>query len=145
MLLPAFSKLYVEHFTAIIKVESIILAKDKFAFRKGAVYIHICLCTDKNMENNRKNTRPARGSFKQRFAQKLDMPSNAFGGAQIELISNREAAVEGCLGVLEYNENEIALNLGDVTVTFSGSNLKMKCMTSTATVIEGNISSLQFK
>ena len=74
------------------------------------------------------------------------MPPNVFGGsAQIELIGNREATVEGCLGIIEYGENEIALNLGDVTATFTGDRLRMKCMTKTGAVIEGEISSVQFR
>ena len=97
------------------------------------------------MDKNRNNDRNKQPSFKQRFAKKLDMPSNAFGGAQIELISNREASVEGCRGVIEYSDTEITVNLGDVIATFLGSSLKMRCMTATGAVIEGNISTVQFK
>ena len=103
-------------------------------------------CGNSFMVSIKKNNRNRHSSLRQQLATGLELPSNAFGGAsQIELSSNREAVIDGCLGVLEYSENEILLNLGNLTVCFLGTSLCMKCMTPTGAIIEGNISSIQFK
>lgn len=93
-----------------------------------------------------KNSRKIRDGVRELAAEKLQFPPNAFGGsAQIELSGNREAAIEGCRGIIEYGDSEIALNLGDVTAIFAGEKLQMKCMTKTGAVIEGRITAIQFK
>ncbi len=79
-------------------------------------------------------------------AERLNVPPNALGGsAQIEIVSNREATVEGCRGVIEYSSSEITLDLGDSVASFTGSSLCMKYMTRTSAVIEGEINSVTFK
>ncbi len=93
-----------------------------------------------------KREKNCRTSVRGRMAESLQMPPDAFGGyARLELTGNREATVEGCRGIIEYGEGEIALNLGDVTATFIGEGLRMRCMTKTGAVIEGRILSIQFK
>lgn len=75
----------------------------------------------------------------------LELPQSPTAEAsQIELLSNREALVDGCKGVMEYNENFIRLNLGKMTVRFCGRNLQLRGMSEGNVVIEGFIQSIDF-
>lgn len=68
----------------------------------------------------------------------------AVTGSNIELLGNREAIIEGCKGILEYDENTIRLNLGKLSVKFSGIDLCLKCMNTENVIVEGNITSIEF-
>ena len=63
---------------------------------------------------------------------------------QIQLISNREALVDGCKGVIEYNEDFIRLNLGNMTVRFTGRGLQLRSMSEESLIIHGFIQSLEY-
>lgn len=62
----------------------------------------------------------------------------------LELNGNREAIVEGCTGILEYNDYSIKLNTAKYVICFMGTDLQIQCMTTTGAVIQGNIHSVQF-
>lgn len=66
------------------------------------------------------------------------------GGALIELTGNRQAVVDGCDGIVDYNEEKILVRTGRFTVHFSGRNLRLKCLTENSAVIEGFISSVEY-
>lgn len=75
----------------------------------------------------------------------LELPPGALGkGAHIELSSNREATVDGCKGVMEYEETRIKLNIGTGSVTFLGRNLEITNLLGNQTVIAGFITGLEF-
>ena len=75
----------------------------------------------------------------------FDIPqSSLLGNAQIELSGNREAIVDGCHGILEYDENTIKLATGKMSVKFSGRGLQIKVLTPDSAVIEGFISKIEF-
>lgn len=80
------------------------------------------------------------------LAGALDMPPGVFsnGFAQISLSGNREAVVEGCAGVLEYENALIRLSLGKQLVQFTGRDLQIKCMTGDSVIIEGFILGIEF-
>jgi len=75
----------------------------------------------------------------------FDIPqSSLLGNAQIELSGNREAIVDGCHGILEYDENTIKLAAGKMSVRFTGRGLQIKVLTPDSAVIEGFISNIEF-
>ena len=76
----------------------------------------------------------------------LDFPPGVFGRefSQISLSGNREAVVEGCCGVLEYENALIRLSLGKMMVQFTGRGLQIKCMTGDSVIIEGYILGIEF-
>ena len=75
----------------------------------------------------------------------MEMPMEAFSrNAKIELISNREATVDGCRGVLEYSGEQIRLNIGNITVRFSGRNLELRSLNVHEAVITGFIVAIDF-
>lgn len=75
----------------------------------------------------------------------LQLPSASLPQmAQIQLLSNREALVDGCKGVIEYNEDSIRLSLGNMTVRFCGRGLQLRSMSEGNLLIDGFIQSLEY-
>ncbi|MDR1892281.1 MAG: YabP/YqfC family sporulation protein [Oscillospiraceae bacterium] len=75
----------------------------------------------------------------------MEMPMEAFSrNAKIELLSNREATVDGCRGVLEYSGEQIRLNIGHITVQFSGRNLELRSLNEHEAIITGFIVTIDF-
>ncbi len=75
----------------------------------------------------------------------LDIPPTAMPGiTQIELGGNREAFVDGCQGVLEYDETSIKLLTGNMQTRFFGRGLQIKVLTHDSAVIEGFVMSIEF-
>ncbi len=75
----------------------------------------------------------------------LDIPGAARPGMmQMELSGNTEAVVDGCTGVLEYDENIIRLSGGKMTVRFMGRGLQIKALTHSSAIITGYLISIEF-
>lgn len=68
----------------------------------------------------------------------------SIGKAHIELISNTQAYIDGCCGVIEYSEDKIRLDIGEKTVCFKGDNLSLGAFFLSETSINGNIISIEF-
>lgn len=64
--------------------------------------------------------------------------------SQIEILGNNEAIIEGCKGILEYEEDIIKLNLGKMSVKFFGRNLTVKCMNNDNVILNGFITNIEF-
>lgn len=79
-----------------------------------------------------------------RITRMLDLPGGTFGGCQIELSGNREAIVDGCTGILEYDENSIRLAAGKLQVRFSGRGLQVRALTHSSAIVEGYILHMDF-
>ena len=62
----------------------------------------------------------------------------------IDMVSNREISIWGTKGVIEYTEELIRLNCGDIIVLIKGINLSMKALSVEDVIINGIISSLEF-
>ena len=62
----------------------------------------------------------------------------------IEIISNTCALIDGCKGVLEYDDGTIKLSLGKKSVRFSGSGLSIKSLSMEQAMVEGYIVSMEF-
>ena len=63
---------------------------------------------------------------------------------RVELLSDRQAVVDGCRGILEYTEWSNRLCTGAVTVRFTGEGLQMRNFGSLGAVVEGRIRSVEF-
>ena len=82
---------------------------------------------------------------KVKLTQELEIPQAALRGvSHMELSGNREAIVEGCKGVVEYDEGIIRLNLGKNIVRFTGTGLSIRTLTLEQAIITGNILSIDF-
>ena len=75
----------------------------------------------------------------------FDLPQGDVSGRlNIELSGNTEAVVDGCTGVLEYDENIIRLAGKKMSVRFTGRKLKIKVLTHDSAIIEGFILGVEF-
>lgn len=92
-----------------------------------------------------KNKRPGGSPLAHRVERILDLPDGSLTGtARIELSGNRRAAVEGCRGILEYEEGVIRLNTGSGIIRFTGRNLGVSCLTEDSAVVTGYIQTMEF-
>ena len=64
--------------------------------------------------------------------------------AQIALSGNREALVDGCRGVLQYEDDVIRLSTGRRIVRFQGNELMIRTMQQDQLLITGTILSIDF-
>lgn len=62
----------------------------------------------------------------------------------IDLCSDKEALVDGCLGIIEYNSETVRLNCRNKIVKFSGTDLSIMADTIEHITVSGNILSLEF-
>lgn len=72
------------------------------------------------------------------------MEQRRTGGSVIELTGNRNAVVDGCDGIVDYDGEKVILRTGRLTVRFSGRGLRLKRLTADSAVIEGIISSVEY-
>lgn len=72
------------------------------------------------------------------------MDQKGRGGSVIELTGNRMAVVDGCDGIVDYDEERVILRTGRLTVRFLGRGLRLKRLTENSAVIEGLISTVEY-
>ena len=93
----------------------------------------------------RKKSQSPRQTHPEKLAKILDVPQNMFESySQVVLSGNREAVLDGCQGVVEYEDDFIKLKIGRQMVKFTGKNLQIKCMAGENVIIDGSILSLEF-
>lgn len=86
-----------------------------------------------------------RGFFSERLVQSMDIPRLAMKGCpHIEMEGNREAIIDGCIGILEYDEDRIALNLGSIGIRFCGTDMRIVSFETQRTVICGCFATVEF-
>ena len=76
----------------------------------------------------------------------LQMPFDSLssGITQIELLGNSEAVVEGCKGILEYDDTIIIFAIHKMQVKFVGMELTIKSLNSESVIIQGKIGGIEF-
>ncbi len=70
--------------------------------------------------------------------------TSAIGGVKIELFSNKEAAVDGCKGVIDYYDYTVKLKTNGGAVVFNGQELTLLELGKSSAIIKGNIKSVEF-
>lgn len=65
-------------------------------------------------------------------------------GVHIELFYNKQAVIEGCLGVYEYNDTYLKLRLKNGAVIFSGENFDIVNFENQTMTVKGKITSLEY-
>lgn len=76
--------------------------------------------------------------------RKLQLPDVILNEAKIEMISNREIIVDGCKGVVEYGENLIKLNIGELVLSLAGDNMIIESFDSGVAIIRGKFAEISF-
>lgn len=62
----------------------------------------------------------------------------------IELVSNKEAIVEGCAGIIEYNDTAVSINCKKAIITFEGADITLKTLSSDIIEVTGVFSGIYF-
>ena len=76
----------------------------------------------------------------------LDLsPDLLLGGITVEVISGRQAVVEGIKNRLEYDDNVVRVNDNKTEVRLVGTGLSLRCMTPENIVIDGVIHSVEYQ
>lgn len=78
----------------------------------------------------------------ERIARELELENIA--GVRTEIASNRQITVEGCLGINEYEDTLLRLNLPHGQMLILGSEFEIRSMESSRITISGKIQSLEF-
>lgn len=85
------------------------------------------------------------GNFTGSDEHKTESPKFSLVGApHIELLDNKEAVVEGCKCIVEYNDSSIKLNMGNKILRFTGRCLTIRTMQPEHLIICGDIISMDF-
>ena len=66
------------------------------------------------------------------------------GGAVISVTGNRSAVVDGCDGIVDYDEERVVLRTGRLTVRITGRRLRLTKLTQSSAMIEGVITGLEY-
>ena len=72
------------------------------------------------------------------------MEQQRVSGPTVELSGNRRAVVDGCDGILEYEEDQVVFRAGKLALCFTGRGLRLVKLTDTAAVIEGVIQQVAY-
>lgn len=90
-------------------------------------------------------TKPSKQDNKNNIIDKLNLTAPlSLLIPRIEIHSNKEAIIEGCKSILEYDENIIKLNTGKLIVTFWGKDLIIKCLTPDSLIVDGFLTNIEF-
>lgn len=76
--------------------------------------------------------------------RKLQLPDVLINEAKIEMLSNREIIVDGCKGVIEYGENLIKLNIGELVLCLAGDNMIIESFDSGVAIVRGKFAEISF-
>lgn len=84
-------------------------------------------------------------SFREKLAQGLELPEPVLKSCPlIELSGNCCAFIEGCKGIIEYGAENIELNLGSMSVSFSGAELEISSYDGENVLISGSFAAIYF-
>ncbi len=76
--------------------------------------------------------------------QHLPMLPNPRIEPLIDLISNREAVIEGSKGIVQYSDTSIDINCKCFILRFTGFDMSIKTLSSDSIAVNGNITQIDF-
>ncbi len=83
----------------------------------------------------------AKKDLRKRYTSAL--PDSAFEPT-VELISNKEAMIEGCSGIVEYNDTLVTVNCKKITVSIEGADINLKTLASDIVEVTGTFTNISF-
>lgn len=73
-----------------------------------------------------------------------DFEKSLFSGPRIELFSDTEMILEGCMGIFEYNDNYLKLKLSSGALILQGAEFDITFFEDKTIRVKGKILSLEF-
>ena len=93
----------------------------------------------------KRNEKGTKQGLKSAVSKTFDIPMETFSNvSQLDILSNKEALLEGCKGILEYDDNIIRISGHKMEIKFTGEGLTLKCLTTENIMITGKIWSVEF-
>lgn len=68
----------------------------------------------------------------------------AGSGAVISITGNRSAVIDGCDGIVDYDDEKVILRTGRLTVRVNGRDLRLRRLTENSAIIDGIISTVEY-
>lgn len=65
-------------------------------------------------------------------------------GPRIEIVGNKRIVVDGCDGIIDYDDEKVSIKLGKMKVDISGKSLKLKVLTVNTAVITGYVRNIEY-
>ena len=65
-------------------------------------------------------------------------------GPRIEVISNRNVIIDGCDGIIDYDDERVSVKLGRNKADITGKKLRLKMLTENSAVIEGYVKNIEY-
>ncbi len=72
------------------------------------------------------------------------MEEKSIRGPRIELTGNRSVLIDGCDGIIDYDENKVLVRLGKINAAINGRNMRLRVLTENTAIIDGFIHSLEY-
>lgn len=93
--------------------------------------------------------RPGKKSGTPRIARRmenlLELPTGVLSGSsRMEVTDDRKVVIEGCRGILEYEEDVIRLHISCGVVRFCGQKLCLSGLTEDSALVTGRLLSIEF-
>lgn len=82
--------------------------------------------------------------IRERVSQFSDSARADLNPLTIDLISNKEALINGCKGIIEYDENSVRVNCGKMIISFEGSELSIRALSVEEITVNGEIIKIEF-
>lgn len=80
-----------------------------------------------------------------KFTEEMQLPESAITDSfRIEFRGNTDVVIEGCKGIVEYEESGISLNLGKMIVRFSGADLEISSFYEEQAILKGTVAEMEF-
>lgn len=81
---------------------------------------------------------------KENFKKVLPVLTNLHSEPHIELISNREATIEGCHGIVEYNDSIATVNCNMFLISFEGFDISLNSLSDNCITVKGQFSAITY-
>lgn len=80
-----------------------------------------------------------------KFTEEMQLPDSAVTDSfRIEFRGNTDVVIEGCKGIIEYEESCIALNLGKNIVRFCGADLEINSFSEEQAILKGTVVVMEY-
>lgn len=80
-----------------------------------------------------------------KFTEEMQIPESAVTDSfKIEFRGNYDVVIEGCKGIIDYEESGISLNLGKMIVRFGGADLEISSFFEEQAIIKGTVVIMEF-
>ena len=96
--------------------------------------------------SKKKKTSAPTMTAKDIMCEKLDLPLSVVSDlSYMEILGNSRVVLDGCKGILDYDDDSVCLSLSKGTVRFSGDGLCFRALNCEQAVISGKIFTIEFR